>query len=134
MIRNATLDDVENVLALWRDAYAEPTHTDDPEGVGLLLRHDPEAVLLAEVDGRLVGSVIAAWDGWRGTIYRLVVASHQRRQGVGNELLRRAEARLAKLGARRLQAIVVENNPGATGFWRASDWEEQTQRLRFVRG
>ena len=71
----------------------------------------------------------------RGSIYRLVVAPGHRRQGLGRLLLARAEARLQEAGAVRAQAIVVElDELPAVGFWRASGWEEQTERIRFVKG
>jgi hypothetical protein len=41
---------------------------------------------------------------------------------------------LAEAGAVRLQAIVVETDRRATGFWRSTDWEQQAERLRFVKG
>ena len=81
-----------------------------------LIVHDPAALIVAEEDGRLVGSVIAGWDGWRESVYRLVVA------------------RLAEAGAVRNHAIVVEAEPVAMGFWRATSWEQQPCRLRFVKG
>ena len=134
-IRAANTDDVAAVLALWQKADAEPSHTDDPAGVTTLLERDPDALIVAEQAGHIVGSVIAGWDGWRGSIYRLAVAPEVRRQGVGRRLLDAAHERLHAAGARRVQAIVVETDERATTFWRAAaTWEEQTERLRFVRG
>ena len=121
------------MLALWSEAEAEPTHTDDAASLQLLLRRDPGSLLVAELDGRLVGTVIAAWDGWRGSIYRLVVHPRDRRQGLARQLLSEAESRLTKLGARRMQAIVVASDQRATGFWETSGWDEQVDRLRFVK-
>ena len=122
------------MLALWSEAEAEPTHTDDAASLQLLLRRDPGSLLVAELDGRLLGTVIAAWDGWRGSIYRLVVHPRDRRQGLARQLLSEAESRLTKLGARRMQAIVVASDQRATGFWETSGWDEQVDRLRFVKG
>jgi ribosomal protein S18 acetylase RimI-like enzyme len=132
-LRPATVDDVEEVLAFWREA-AQATSTDTSEALVGLIRRDPGALIVAESDGRIVGTVIAGWDGWRGSIYRLVVAPSHRRRGLGRQLLGAAEARLAAVGAVRMQAIVVETEPQAMGFWRESAWEEQVHRARFVRG
>jgi ribosomal protein S18 acetylase RimI-like enzyme len=132
-LRPATADDIEAVLAFWREA-AEPTSTDTAEALGGLLHHDPGALIIAEAEGRIVGSVIAGWDGWRGAIYRLAVASSQRRRGLGQALLRAAEDRLAGLGARRMHAIVVETNDDGVAFWTASDWGLQAGQLRFAKG
>jgi ribosomal protein S18 acetylase RimI-like enzyme len=133
-IRTSQLPDVEAILSLWSEADAEPTHTDNAESLEQLIRHDRSAVIVAEDDHRLIGSVIAGWDGWRGSIYRLAVAPSHRRFGVARSLLHAAESRLSAVGAVRLQAIVVETERLATGFWHASDWEQQAHRLRFVKG
>lgn len=133
-IRAATASDAAAVLALWRDAEAEPTHTDDIVSITNLVSRDPGALVVAEEAGRVVGSVIAGWDGWRGSIYRLAVAPRYRRRGLGSRLLAEAERRMAERGAIRLQAIVVETDLLATSFWRATDWDEQVERLRFTKG
>ena len=133
-IRPATGADVRHTLELWRESDAEPTHTDDKGSLRQLIAHDPASLLLADYEGRVVGSVIAAWDGWRGSIYRLVVGPELRRQGLGCRLLIAAESRLREAGAERCQAIVVETDAQAVGFWGASGWERQMERLRYVKG
>src|ERR1700722_20552551 len=85
-IRTATTDDIAGVLAFWRET-AEPTSTDSADALAGLLRRDPGALLVAEADGEIVGSVIAGWDGWRGSGYRLAVGPDRRRRGLGPELL-----------------------------------------------
>lgn len=132
-VRPATPDDIERVLTFWLRA-AEPTSTDSAEALGDLLRHDPGALIVAERNGSIVGSVIAGWDGWRGAIYRLAVDPGHRRGGLGQSLLRAAEERLAALGGRRLHAIVVGANANALAFWDATDWEPQAGQLRFAKG
>jgi ribosomal protein S18 acetylase RimI-like enzyme len=133
-IRTGRRSDIPAVLALWRDAGAEPTHTDDAGSLGQLISRDPSALIVAEEAGHLVGTVIAGWDGWRGSIYRLAVVPTSRRQGLGRQLLDRAERRLELAGAVRLQAVVVETETVAVGFWQSIGWERQAHRLRFVRG
>ena len=132
-IRVAGPADLPAVLELWRTSAA-PTSTDSPDDLRRLMRRDPGALLVAEVAGVIVGSVIAGWDGWRGSVYRLAVDPAQRRSGVGGRLVRRAEHRLAELGARRMHAIVVAEDEGAVAFWGSTDWELQGGQLRFTRG
>jgi ribosomal protein S18 acetylase RimI-like enzyme len=133
-LRAGQLSDVGSVLQLWAGADAQPSHTDDVESLTKLIARDPGALIVADDGGRLVGSVIVGWDGWRGSVYRLVVAPSDRRRGLGSRLVAEAESRLAAAGAMRMQAIVVETEPGALSFWAASDWEQQDNRLRFVKG
>ncbi len=133
-LRSAVIADALAVLALWQEAAAEPSHTDDEDSLRRLMERDPEALIVAESEGHIVGSVIAAWDGWRGSVYRLAVAPDHRHAGLGRRLMSEAEERLAEAGARRLQAIVIESSAQATRFWRAIGWEQQVERLRFVKG
>lgn len=133
-IRNAGVHDIAAVLDLWSAAGSVPTvGAGSPEGLTRLLATDPRALLVAEVDGVLIGSLIAAWDGWRGSFYRLAVAPEQRRKGLATALLREGERRLRERGAIRLTAIVAEDEDGAMGFWRAAGYERQEHRARFVR-
>jgi ribosomal protein S18 acetylase RimI-like enzyme len=131
-IRSATERDIEPALRLWEAAGGPPTLTDTREGLIALLASDGGELLLAEQDGRVVGSLIAAWDGWRGSFYRLAVDPDRRRQGIATALLREGERRLSARGAARLTAIAVEDDPPAVGFWRAAGYERQRSRVRFV--
>ena len=133
-LRSATARDVQPLLMLWLLAGALPTATDDRASLERLLAHDTDSLILASVDERIVGSVIAGWDGWRGSIYRLVVHPDFRRAGLGRRLVEAAERRLTERGAVRLQAVAVASDLDALSFWRASGWSEQAARVRFVKG
>jgi ribosomal protein S18 acetylase RimI-like enzyme len=118
-IRSANEHDIAAVLSLWVLAGSPPSVTDTREGLLRLLATDPGALLIAESAG-VVGSLIAAWDGWRAAFYRLVVHPEQRRQGVAMALLHEGERRLRARGAIRFTAIVAEDDPGAIAFWKAA--------------
>src|SRR5918996_4783080 len=97
-IRAATPDDLDTVLALWKVAAEGTSISDDRSGVEALVARDPEALILAELDGELVGTVIAGFDGWRCHLYRLAVHPERRRQGIASALLAAAEERFVRLG------------------------------------
>jgi ribosomal protein S18 acetylase RimI-like enzyme len=87
---------------------------------------------VAEAGGEIVGAVIAAWDGWRGTMYRLAVLGAYRRRGVGSRLVRAGHEFLAAQGARRVCALGVESEGQATAFWRAAGYEHDGRIARYV--
>ncbi len=89
-------------------------------------------MLVAEIEGEAVGSLIAAWDGWRGSFYRPAVAPEHRRRGIAKMLLAEGERSLCRRGARRLTAIVVDDEQGAIAFWGSTDYERQQHRARYV--
>jgi ribosomal protein S18 acetylase RimI-like enzyme len=131
-IRHAREHDVERVLWLWQAAASAETVTDTREGVMALLDADPEALLVVD-SNEIIGSLIAAWDGWRGTFYRLAVHPNRRREGIATALLREGERRLLACGAARLTAIVTDDDADAMSFWTAIGYEQQERRARFVR-
>jgi ribosomal protein S18 acetylase RimI-like enzyme len=132
-IRPAVQSDIPSVLALWRDAAAASS-TDTVDALASLLDRDPGALMVADASGQIVGSVIAGWDGWRGSIYRLAVAPAHRRAGLGARLLHEAERRLRALGARRVQAMVEGSDARALAFWESTGWENQIGQRRFTTG
>jgi ribosomal protein S18 acetylase RimI-like enzyme len=132
-IRSATEQDIEPVLCLWEAAGAMPSVTDTREGLLRLLASDPEAPIVGDCDGGVVGSLIAAWDGWRGSFYRLAVHPSRRRQGIATALLSEGESRLRARGAVRLTAIVASDDSTAISFWQATGYTRQLDRARFVR-
>src|SRR5262245_14922321 len=98
-IRPCRLEEVEAVLELWRQAEATPSVTDNAEELRRVMAGNCGDVLVAEADGRLVGSVIGVFDGWRGNIYRLAVHPGHRRRGVARTLVAEVEKRLSARGA-----------------------------------
>lgn len=132
-IRGAQAGEVDAILEFWREAAEGTSVSDDPAGVTTLLTRDPDALLLAEMDGRIVGSVIAGWDGWRAHLYRLAVHPQYRRRGIGAALLEAAERRLIALGARRGDAMVLDRNTLAHHAWSAAGYAPDDAWTRWVK-
>ncbi|WP_430480137.1 GNAT family N-acetyltransferase [Streptomyces sp. P11-1] len=131
--RSATAADLDRVLAFWKVSAEGTSISDDGDGVARLVERDPDALILAERDGELVGTVIAGFDGWRCHLYRLAVHPEQRRQGVGGALLAAAEERFAALGGRRADAMVLDRNNLAHHAWRAAGYGPEPQWSRWVK-
>jgi ribosomal protein S18 acetylase RimI-like enzyme len=132
-IRAARREEIDEVMALWREAAAEPGVPDEPAAVAALLDRDAESLLVAVDGDRLVGAIVAAWDGWRGSMYRLAVLPDHRRAGVGLELVNAAEDLLRSRGARRIQALVYETDVRARAFWEAAGYVLDERLVRYVR-
>ena len=133
-IRECRLEECVRVLDLWKRAEAIPRPTDTRPDLERLVREHPNSLLVAEEDGRLVGTVIAGWDGWRGGIYRLAVLPECRRRRVGQALVAEAERRLAARGARRLNAMVARDEAHARAFWdRAPGWDRDARWQRYTK-
>ena len=134
VLRGASAADVDGLLAMWAEAAENDSRPPDTRAaVTALLDRDPDAVILAEHDGELIGSIIAGWDGWRCHLYRLAVRPAWRKQGVGSALLSTAETRFKAFGAARIDAMVLDSNDLGQHLWRASGYRKQDDWRRWVK-
>jgi ribosomal protein S18 acetylase RimI-like enzyme len=132
-IRPAEPDQAADILGFWRAAAEGTSITDDAHGVRILIQRDPGALLLAYEGERIVGSVIAGFDGWRCHLYRLAVAPDRRRRGIGSALLDAAHERFASFGGRRADAMVLVRNETGQQAWVAAGYVREDHWRRWVR-
>ncbi len=123
--RTCTLNDIDEVLALWA-ASSQGGSTNTAEAIQTFLDFDAELFILARDGDRLIGTVIAAWDGWRANFNRLAVDPDYRRHGLGRELVVRAEKLLKQRGAIRVNAAVLTDSEQAADFWRSLGYTPNT--------
>ena len=122
------------VLILWGAGRTRHAATaDTPGAVERLLATDPGALLMAVEGTTVLGALIAAFDGWRGSFYRLAVAPGHRRQGIGSALVRAGEERLRERGARRVTVLVAREDTDASEFWTAAGYPPDPLIGRHVR-
>src|SRR5437763_1432692 len=129
-IRACRLEDIQSVLELWRQAEDTPGVTDTADDLRRAVADSPAHVLVAEVGGRVIGSGIGTFDGWRGNIYRLAVHPKHRRQGVARALVAEVEKRLTRQGAKRITALVEKEHPWAMNFWEAVGYRVDERIVR----
>jgi ribosomal protein S18 acetylase RimI-like enzyme len=132
-LRRATLADADAVLALWKAAETTESVTDTSDDVRRISALEHVAFILAIIDDSIVGSVIAAFDGWRGNMYRLATHPDYRRRGIATALVTEAEKVFEQWGVRRISALVEMDHPWAVQFWLAVDYELDARMARYVR-
>jgi ribosomal protein S18 acetylase RimI-like enzyme len=133
-VRRARRSDVPAVLGLWAEARSGHARTPDrAEDIEGMVDGSPAALLVAEHNGEIVGALIAAWDGWRGNMYRLAVRDGHRREGIGLALVRAGEDYLRQCGAHRVTALVAFDDEVAGKFWESAGYPEDHEIGRRVR-
>jgi ribosomal protein S18 acetylase RimI-like enzyme len=134
VVRACRPEEAPAVLALWLQSRSEHATTADRlVDVQRLVSEESGSLLVANVDGLILGALIAAWDGWRGNMYRLAVHFEHRRRGVGLALVRAGEKHLCGQGARRITALVAYEDEVASAFWEAAGYPRDHEIGRRVR-
>ena len=117
-------DDYPAAVNLWKTVgpgihYGE---SDEPEEIQRKLQRDPDLFLVAESDGRIIGTIIGGYDGRRGMLYHLAVDSANRNQGIGSLLMSEVEKRLKGKGCIKCYLMVASDNVDAMHLYENNDW------------
>ena len=120
--------DYEPVHRLWEsiEKGVRVGRSDTPAEIEKKLTRDPDLFLVAESDGRIVGSVIGGFDGRRGMVYHLAVASAFRGRGIGTLLMDEIESRLSAKGCLKCDLLVASDNFDVEGYYQALGWQHMT--------
>lgn len=127
-IRKMTIEDYEQLYALWRKikGFAMRSIDDSKEGVERFLHRNPDTSVVAEKEGQLVGAILCGHDGRRGCLYHVCVDPDYRMQGIGTEMVVFAMTALKKEKISKVSLIAFTENDIGNAFWRKIGW---TQRL-----
>lgn len=119
IIRAFHESDEEQVIALWRTAFAaDPPWNEPTEIIRRKLEVQRDLFLVGELDGRIVATVIAGYDGFRGWVYHLAVATEERRRGLGRAMTKEAEKKLRARGCPKVNLQVRARNADVVDFYR----------------
>ena len=114
------------VVALWNRVFADDPPRNAPERViDRKLGTQRELFLVAERGGRVLGTVLGGYDGFRGWIYHLAVDPERRRGGIGRELMQEIERRLRALGCPKINLQIRAHNSGVRAFYERLGWSSE---------
>ncbi len=116
-IRTYAAADHDAVIALWEKCDLRRPQNDPRKDIVRKLKVNPEFFLVAEADGRIVGSVMAGYEGHRGWINYLGVDPTHQRGGLGRQLMAEAERVLRAAGCPKINLQVRPDNKAAVAFY-----------------
>jgi ribosomal protein S18 acetylase RimI-like enzyme len=132
-----TLEDYDGVAAVWEAVGMWPHVGEDRRWFERALERNPGCGFVWREAGRIVGTVIAGWDGFRGSIFHLAVLEQHRGQGIGSALLAAAEQTLKDMGVFQINLMVYEENGFAESLYYRRGYERspvKVVRKRFYPG
>ena len=112
------------VAQLWRQVFPNAPAWNHPEtDIRRKLAVQRDLFLVASLDGEIVGTAMAGYDGHRGWVYYVVVHPDHRRQAIGTALMAGVEQRLAALGCPKLNLQVRADNHQVVAFYKHLGFE-----------
>jgi ribosomal protein S18 acetylase RimI-like enzyme len=123
-IRPYDFEDESQVVGLWKAVFPDDPPWNDPLSmIRRKLTVQPELFLVAHTNGRIVGTVIAGFDGVRGWIHHLAVHTEFRRKGIATMLMRSAENGLEAMGCPKVNLQVRGTNTAVISFYRSLGYD-----------
>jgi ribosomal protein S18 acetylase RimI-like enzyme len=112
------------VIRLWERCGLVRPWNDPSKDIARKKRVQPELFLVATVEGAIVASTMAGYDGHRGWINYLAVEPDHRRRGLATALMTEAERRLRALGCAKMNLQIRRDNQEAVAFYQRLGFTE----------
>ena len=127
MIRVMTIDDYDGVYALWKKirGFGIRSIDDSRDGVDRFLKRNPTTSVVAEKDGKIVGSILCGHDGRRGCLYHVCVDEAYRRHGIGRAMVVFAMKALKEEKINKVSLIAFTKNDIGNAFRNTIGWTER---------
>ena len=113
------ITDYEAVYAPWLKTPGMGLNDvdDSLEGVTRYLKRNPRTCFVAELEGEMVGVIMAGHDGRRGYIHHTCVDPTLWNNQIGTRLVETALEALQAEGISKAALVVFERNERGNGFW-----------------
>jgi len=117
VIRPYQTQDEAAVVELWLQCNLVVPQNNPERDIQRKLQVNPGWFLVGEVDGRVVATCMAGYEGHRGWINYLAVSAQNRRQGIGKRIMVEVEKRLRSAGCPKINLQVRETNQEVLQFY-----------------
>jgi len=125
IIRPFKLEDKNSVVELWKICRLTRPWNNPEKDIERKLNVQSEMFLVLEIQGSIIGSVMAAYDGHRGVINYLAVHPGFQKKGYGKILMTYVEQELLNKGCPKINLLVRSDNLNVKRFYKGLHYDEQ---------
>lgn len=124
-IRLMRMSDFEEIYQFWKKmpGVVLAPYQIEKEDTHKMLKLNPYSNFVAVEGEKIVGTILAIFNGRRGWIYHLAVHLTFQRFGIGSILMKKSEVALKKVGCRRILLAVDEDNFNALNFYNKNGYK-----------
>ena len=115
--------DHDAIVRLWDRVFADDPPWNAPADLIRIKRGvQPELFFVCELDGAVVGTAVAGFEGVRGWVHKVAADPDQRRSGIARHLMAAVEDGLRSAGCPKLNLQVRAGNDAAVAFYKAAGY------------
>lgn len=107
------------IIDLWERCGLVAPQNNPHKDIERKLRVNPEWFLVGELNGRIIATCMAGYEGHRGWINYLAVSPDYRRQGYAKQIMNAAEVHLRSAGCPKINLQVRSSNAAVIEFYKA---------------
>ena len=114
----------EGTIQLWQGVFGYTDARNDPQlAIDKKVAVNDDLFFVALENDRVIGTIMAGYDGHRGWLYSLAVSPDFRKQGTGTHLVQQAEQALIKLGCHKINLQTLESNQEVLQFYQKCGYQ-----------
>ena len=117
VFRPFTIDDFEDVTALWVRAGIRLTLSDEFPEIEKMLVRNPDTCFLGCSEGHIVAAVMGSWDGRRGFVHHLAIEPRLHGRGFGRLMLSELERRFREMNVVKMTFFIEKSNIDVVKFY-----------------
>ena len=119
VIRQYKTTDHENVVELWTECGLIAPQNNPKRDIERKLKVNPELFLVGELEGNVIATCMAGYEGHRGWINYLAVSPKYRRKGYAKKIMQEAEKILKEAGCPKINLQIRTSNTDVIEFYKA---------------
>ncbi|MCW1360370.1 N-acetyltransferase [Campylobacter sp. US33a] len=119
LIRAMKKEDYKQVYELWCEikGFGIRSIDDSEENIHNFLERNPNLSAVAEIDGKIVGSILCGHDGRTGGFYHVCVGQNYRKRGIAHKMTEFCLEALKKEKINKIALIAFKSNDLGNEFW-----------------
>ena len=124
IIRSFNADDQKDVIKLWSECGLAVPQNNPQRDIERKMQVNPEWFLVGELDGKVIATCMAGYEGHRGWINYLAVSPQYRRRGFATQLMQKAENILQNAGCPKINLQVRTSNKDVIKFYKSTGFSQ----------
>ncbi|KPB69632.1 GNAT family acetyltransferase [Pseudomonas cannabina] len=114
------------VIQLWRTVFNDDQPHNRPDlSIDKKRAVEDRLFFVALLNGAVIGTILAGYDGHRGWLYSVAVDPQQRGKGLGSALVKHAEQALTERGCVKINLQVRTLNESVQAFYRTLGYTQE---------